>query len=350
MFRSLLTALMLILLAPQAMALDEVTVTPAVAYVQGTGTGLVTVRWTIQVTVATDQTVTITSTTGTLSAGAAPPVAVGGILRRTVRLAAGTHDVRITERLRIDRTSARTILEGGGGSYVRTFTDTVTGSDTATVGLVGRASGSGGLTLQNLDLTFDDGSAFRSVAQGEALTARASISTSGRGLVKAKWEIAGPNGGFRTLRRVSFTAGGPTATEVESPPLPTDQPGQFRLRFIVDGDGQGYGDTVIRYSVGSATGPAAISLTGPAEGAALASRTRFQWVPVAGAERYRVEFLTESDLQVLAAVETANSSALVRSFTVDRLTTGAPLVWRVVALDSSGAIIARSAQRQIGGP
>jgi hypothetical protein len=350
MFRSMLSVLMLTLLAPQALAVDGVTVTPGVAYVQGTGTGLVTVRWTIEVTVPSDQTVTITSASGTLSAGAAPPVAVGGTLRRTVRLTAGTHDVRITERLRIDRTSARYILEGSTGSYSRTFTDTLTGSANATVGLVGRASGSGGLTLQNLDLTFDDGAAFRNVGQGEALTARASISTSGRGIVKAKWEIAGPNGGFRTLRRVSFTAGGPTATEVESPPLPTDQPGQFRLRFVIDGNGQGFDDTTIRYAVGSGGGLAAIGLTGPAEGATLASRTRFQWEPVAGAERYRIEFLAEADLQVLAAVETAKPSALVRSFTFDRLTTGAPLAWRVVALDDSGAVIARSAQRRIGIP
>jgi hypothetical protein len=350
MFRRLFLALILTLLPLQAWAITGVTASPGTAYVQGTGTGLVTVRWTITLNVPADQSVTILSDPGTLVPGAGPVVTAGGTLRRTVRLTAGTHNVRITERLRIDRVSARHILESGPGTFNRVFTSSLGGTGTASLALEGRASGSGGLTLQNLDLTFDDGATFRAVAAGEALTARASVATSGRGLVKGKWEIAGPEGGFRTLRRVSFPAGGPTATEVESPPLPTDQPGRFRLRFVVDGDGQGAGDTVISYAVGSGEGLPAIGLIAPETGAAFASRTRFRWEEVAGAARYRVEFLNEADLQVLAAVETVKPAALVRSFTLDRLTTSAPLVWRVVALDDSGAVIARSSQRRIGYP
>lgn len=350
MFRKLMIALMLVLSPLKAMALDSVTATPSVAYVQGTGTGLVTVRWTLQITVPTDQTVTVSSPGGTLLAGAAAPSAAGGVLRRTVRLTAGTHVVRITERLRVDRTSARYILEGGTGSFTRIFTDTLPSTGTGVIALEGRASGSGGLTLQNLELSFDDGTRFRAVAMGEALTARASISTSGRGIIKGKWEIAGPNGGFRTLRRVNLTAGGPSREVVESPALPTDQRGQYRVRFIVDGEGEGVGDPVIAYTVGGGEGVPAITLTAPAEGAALASRTRFRWDAVAGAERYRVEFLTETNAKPLAAVETKGASATVRSFTLQRLVTDAPLVWRVLALDAEGRVIARSAQRRIGAP
>jgi hypothetical protein len=350
MLRKIIAALMLVLLPLQVRALDSVAASPPVAYVQGTGAGLITVRWTLQITVSTDQTVTVSSTGGTLVAGAEPPVPTGGSLRRTVRLTAGTHVVRITERLRVDRTSARHILESGTGSFGRVFTDTLAGTGTASVTLAARASGSGGLTLQNLDLSFDDGSAFRAVGAGEALAARASVTTSGRGVIKGKWEIAGPQGGFRTLRRVSVTAGGPKRTLLESSKLPTDQPGSFRLRFIVDGDGEGFGDPVISYTVGSGNGVDAVTLTAPAEGAKLASRTRFGWEEVSNAARYRIEFLNEADLTPLASVETARNAAAVRSFTLERLATEGPLVWRVLALDADGQIIARSAHRRISAP
>jgi hypothetical protein len=351
MIRRLLALLILTLAPAPAAALDSASVTPATAYVQGTGTALVTVRWTVQITVPFDQTLTVTSEPGTLVAGSQPPVAAGGTLRRTLRLTAGTHQVRITERLRIDRTAARFILEDGSGTFTRIFTDTLTGTGVATVVLQGRTSGSGGLTLQNLDLSFDDGADFRAVRAGEALTARASLATSGRGLIRGKWEIAGPQGGFRTLSRVSLAAGGPKRSLIESPPLPTDRPGSFRLRFVIDGDGTGgLGDEVIFYTVGSGEGLPGIALMAPAEGAALGTRTRFAWSEVAGAARYRVEFLNETDTRALAAVETADPAAVIRSFTLDRLTDKGPLTWRVLALDAAGLEIARSPQRRIGGP
>lgn len=352
MIRNALAALMLCLLPlfAQAQALTGVSASPTVAYVQGTGAGLITVRWTLELTVSSDQTVTVTSSGGTLNVGAQPPVSTGGVLRRTVRLTTGTTTVRITERLRIDRTSARYILEGSTGSFGRVFTDSLGGTGTSSVGIAARASGSGGLTLQNLDLAFDDGATFRTVSPGEALTARASVSTSGRGLIKGKWEIAGPTGGFRVLSRASLTAGGPRRTVVESPLLPTDRAGSFRVRFSIDGDGERFGDPLISYTVGSGQAAAAIALTAPQEGAALGTRTRFAWEPVAGADRYRIEFLGKTDLRPLAAVETAGTSATVRSFTLERVLAVDGLLWRVLALDAAGQEIGRSAQRRIGAP
>ena len=349
MFRKMITALVLALVPGLALALDTVTATPGTAYVQGTGTATVTIRWTAQITVPNDMTVTLISTGATLVAGANPPTPAGGMLRRTVRLSAGVNQVRIVERLRIDRTTARYILEAGGGSFSRVFTDTVTGTATASVLLVGRAGGATGLTIQSLDLAFDDGALFRRVSLGEALTARVQLATSGRGLIEGTWEIAGPEGGFRPLARVSMTAAGPRRSLKESPLLPTDQPGSFRLRFVV-GQGQEPAGTVIRYTVGTGMGQDAISLTAPAEGSDLGTRTRFGWAAVPGAERYRVEFLAEADLAPLAAVETSGQSATVRSFTLARLQDAGPLVWRVVALDSTGSVIARSPQRRIGSP
>lgn len=343
-----LIILVLLLLPLRAVALDSVTATPGVAYVQGTGTATVAIRWTVQVTVSVDTTVTITSAPGTLVAGAAPPTSAGVTLRRTVRLSPGTHLVRINERLRIDRTTARYILEGGGGLFARVFTDTLTGTGTASVNLQGRATGAGGLTVQSFDLAFDDGATFRTVAAGEALVARLALTTSGRGLVQGSWQIEGPEGGFRTLDRVRLTAGGPRRTLVESPPLPTDRPGSYRVRFVMAA-GDGPEGPVIRYTVGTGAGAAALGLTAPAEGAALGTQTRFAWEAIPGAARYRVEFLAEADLTVLAAVETASAVATLRSFTLERLGRG-PLVWRVLALDAAGGVLARSAQRRIGGP
>lgn len=327
-----------------------VTATPTTAYVQGTGTALITIRWTLVFNVTAPTQTTVFSTNGVLVAGAQPPQMVGGPLQRTIRLDAGQTVVRITERLRIDRTSARHILEAGQGTFARDFQDTIDGADTFTVSLEGRASGSGGLTLQGFDLAFDDGSDFATIGQDGALSARARLATSGRGLIEGKWEIAGPDGGFRLLRRVRVFAGGPTRSAFESPALPTAVPGQYQLRFVPDGNGQGPVGPVITYVVTGGAAPAAITLTAPADGAAISADMRFSWSTVKGAARYRIEFLEDAGGAVRAAVEVKEAGAVIRSFTLERLRTSGAAVWQVVALNEAGAVIARSAARALGRP
>ncbi|MEO8530249.1 MAG: hypothetical protein ABI459_03430 [Deltaproteobacteria bacterium] len=326
---------------------DVVTASPPIAYVQGVGAQLITVRWTITINTSIPQTVTLVSTGGTLTAGAQPPVNVGTALRRVVKLNVGTNVVRINERLRVDRTTARHILESGPGVFTRIFSDSL-GSATGTLALQARSTGSGGLSLQNVDLHFDDASLYRVIGSGAALTALAKVTTTGRGRLEAIWQLQGPSGGFRTLRRVTLAAGGPRATSLESPPLPTDQPGQYRLKLVLGGDGAGSDDPVITYVVGSGGAVAALALKTPAADAKLSAATRFEWTPITGAARYRVEFMALGSSTVIAGVDVAASGATIKPFTLSRIDNGA-VTWRVTAYDAAGAVLAQSPHRRIGG-
>jgi len=346
MLRTLILCLATLTALP-VQALDSATATPSTAYVQGIGAQLVTIRWTIQVSSSGSGAVTIVSNGGTLLAGAQPAVSAGGVLRRTV--AAGTTVVHITERLRIDRTSARYILESGGGLFRRTFSDGLTTPVIGEVTLEARSTGEGGLSLQNVDVHFDDASLYRVVGAGAALTAVAKVTTTGRGRIEAVWQIQGPSGGgFRTLRRVTASAAGPRVISLESPPLPTDQPGQYRLRLALGGDGTGTDDPTITYVVGAGGAVTALALQAPAADAVLSAATRFEWTSVKGAVRYRVEFLAQGSAQVVAGVDVKTNVATIKPFTLARLDDGA-VTWRVTAYDAAGTVLAQSPARRIGG-
>jgi hypothetical protein len=82
----------------------------------------------------------------------------------------------------------------------------------------------------------DDGSDYRSVAKGDKLHARAEITVSGSGILRAVWEIADSFGGtdqpfYRPIQNVTKPIGANNSFTITSPELPTKTLGRFRVRL-----------------------------------------------------------------------------------------------------------------------
>ena len=96
------------------------------------------------------------------------------------------------------------------------------------------------LTLERIDLSFKDGSRIASTALKEKLQATASLTLKGSGLLSGAWEVASPpsTGGtavFNKIKLLRTMSAGTALIELESPFLPTDQPGLYLLRLQLDG-------------------------------------------------------------------------------------------------------------------
>ncbi len=347
MFRRLIAAVLLSLAALPAQAVvTNVDVSPDAVSIDGNGSAIVTLRWTITIT-GSNSRVAITSPSGTIAAVNAPPRPAGGMLRRSVSTGAAPVTVTITERLRIDRTSARYILEDGSGYFSRSFTD---GAGTPLAGGVEITAGSRASTtsLTNFQLAFDDRTQFRLAPRGSALTGFVTVTATGRGVLRGTWELAGPTGGFRPIGQERLALSGSRAATFESPQLPTNRPGTYRLRFTVGGPGSGSEFPEITYVVAPDTGAGALGLNGPAPGTSLTGATRFSWSSIPGAVRYRIEFLVPGETQPIAAADTPSTSARLRPFTLARVRGRGEITWRITAYDASGNPIARSQERVIG--
>ena len=212
-------------LAGAAQAAGPVSVSPATVQVNQQGGATITLRWRVGVDATSPATIVVSSPSGTLSLGGAS----GGALSKTVRHpGTGRIFVTFTERLFIDRTTARRLARAQGGTavYTRSFSDINGPSRPTTVRLT---TGSGGqLSFRNLDIRFDDDTAYRSVAAGQALTARLVVTSAGSGILDGAWEVADPAGahgaGFRPVARLRRVLAGARRTVIESPPLPTLSP------------------------------------------------------------------------------------------------------------------------------
>lgn len=337
-----------LVIAFAAQAVDFVTVTPGVAQVNPSGATMVRLRWTVSVSSYSAQNIIVTSPTGTLSGGGFT-TSTGTGLSKTIRHPGGGASVSVvfTENLRVDRTTASYIATSGGGVYERTFTDTVGSPYATSIDIVTSPYGDS-VALQDYTLLFDDRTQYRVVRRGEALTAIANVTSSGRGTFDAVWEIKSPNGGaFRPFGRERVIMSGPRATTFESPPLPTNEPGQYRIRFSIGG-GAGANFPEISYVVAPPTGDSAITLHRPGPGGDITGATRFEWSSVTGAARYRVEFLAPGTTRPLAAVDVRKTQTQLRPFTLARIKGLGQIVWRVTAYDGRGRALARSQARVLG--
>lgn len=354
----LLTAF-LSLLPGLAKAAGPVTVNPPVVRVNSSGEATITLSWRVGVLSRIPQAVTVTSPNAQLSTGGT----IGGPLRRTVQHPGGGAliFVTISERLVINRTTAARIAQAGSAGLSRSFTDFAGPSRPATARL--QSTSGGPLTVRFADLAFDDDSQFRVARTGGALTARLQLTTDGRGILDGAWEVAGPSdiaGGFRVIGRVRQVLAGSRRAVIESPPLPVERAGTYRVRFVPSGDpGNSFTLSVpeLRYTV---TAPSQnpdhlsqprLSLSAPQPGASVTAATRFSWQPVPGANRYRLEFLSSGAGGLrpdrIAALETEAQSARLRDFTLRRLRVVQTVRWRVTAFDAEGNVLALSPTRNL---
>ncbi len=248
--------------------------------------------------------------------------------------------------------------------YRRSFADGSIASGappTAAIALDITGAGGAPFAVNYIGLRFDDGSLRRVLAVGEELRARATIRFTGTGRLRGVWEIADPASSagapvYRPLRVVQQPLFGGRAASLDSPPLPSQQPGLYRLRLRVIEPADS-GDTVsLQYFVAAASSPplAPVEVIAPQANAVLRDDTVFRWQPVSGAVAYRLEFhQRNSDGKAgdapLAGMEVdASRRSLVASQLMRRhLQPGGSYRWRLIALDASGQRIARSEWRPI---
>ncbi|MCK0154459.1 hypothetical protein MWU49_12145 [Alcanivorax sp. S6407] len=292
----------------------------------------------------------------------------------------GTRTFSFADTLSIPSTVSEQALQLGSDRLVlvRTFTDGLSGSSAAAT-LALRSPAAAGFSLTAIQLQLARGGAERVIEQGEAVSAHATFYYTGSGLLQGQWELASPPGSagvplFRPLRQVQqlLPAGG--QANLQAPPLPSDIPGLYLLRFRPRSTSPEATLPVLQYQViTSASGPAGwedILLQGPARGAVMQDDTPFQWQPVAAATSYRLSFYatTGSGLPRLDGglavplqpggdgpvaaqwLSASQTSAQPGPLMWEKLSTPGTYLWRVEALDALGQLVGVSEWREVQRP
>lgn len=244
-----------------------------------------------------------------------------------------------------------------------------------------RENQSGELLVQRLSLSFSDNQRVKVVPADTDLLAKVLLAYSGNGLLEGRWQVAEPGSTegkpvYRTLTLVRSYLRNAQQSSLNSPPLPTDKAGKYRVRFcvtnrelipadalVVDAGCPLDGLTVETVYEVLGTGElrrGPLIEAGPREGAVDAA-SQFHWQPVAGAVVYQLQLfaadgprgddgavLGESPSFVAgmllpASVNRSALSPLLRS----KLQPGQYYLWRVTAHDQGGAMIGRSQEWRV---
>lgn len=260
------------------------------------------------------------------------------------------------------------LAAGNGVFYYHRHFDAVpatTGADAMVEIRIG-GSTSGPLALSRLSLRFSDGSLRRIVGADHPLRALAEVNYTGTGLLQAVWEVAAPpstSGAFvfqplRLVRQYLLPGG---HVVLESPPLPVNMQGRYVVRLRLQSPQLDSGPVALEYSVNPAIrggGPILrpLPLRSPDDDVRLDAATRFAWQPVAQARAYQLEFYA---VDARPDTQPPRSGLLVPSTTTDlllstlaraHLESGRSYRWRVLAIDASGRVIARSDLREVRVP
>lgn len=235
-----------------------------------------------------------------------------------------------------------------------------------------------GLIVRQLALRFEDGTAVASVARSEQLRALADIRYDRAGLLEAVWEVATPSTTrgqpvFRRLHSAREYLGGGREGTLRSPALPTDEAGLYLLRLRLLQPSLERDRIELRYQVSDRTTAASalvpmLRVSGPGKGRALDSATEFRWRPVAGSHAYQLELYerppsaaepaaSSGPGRLPAEMDRAPATGMLLPGNSDRtrlsagvlhrLRPGGVYYWRVIAINSDGAVVAASPVRSI---
>ncbi|GEM_PF-3813610 len=229
--------------------------------------------------------------------------------------------------------------------------------------------GSNEFALSFIRMRFDDGAVNRVVAAGTQLGIHAEVQYDGRGLLRARWEVAEPGSTqgtpvYRPLLTVHRYLDGNGRAVLNGPLLPTHVSGLYlvRLRVLepaIDGEG-----LILRYFVQGDGNrlpiPQRIVIKTPGPGARLGKGDSLEWSAVEGAAAYRIEYrgaeegafgtvvnrsADESPIQAGQLVAGGQSKAVFSPLVMERMKDGLGW-WRVVAFDAEGRTIAASEWRR----
>jgi hypothetical protein len=379
---------------PQAEAfINTVAPSPSKARIAGVGPAAVTVNWNVErVSIDLPNPGTISSSKVQVFIDG---VAVGSLSRslsQSTKGEAPTEVLRLREVIQIPQAMVyRAVKEGSTLTLRRFFTDSADNTtEDGQFEVTPSSEGSVALSIQRLELTFDDNTRSRVLPKGSELRVVADINTSGVGLLQAQWEVAtaASTAGapmFHPLALVRQGVGAGGRAVLTSPPLPTGEEGTHLVRLRMIEPGLGFDTPTLQYYVTPKTPPAPLAalrdilLTGPRPGAPLTEETRFSWNALPGADAYQLSIFAAPagpaepldparDTQATAEQMTAKAvpagepaaagifvpggqtSANLEAFTLAQLPGGKRYLWMVTAIDANGAIIGTSPAREIHKP
>lgn len=362
---------------------NSVTASPASATVSTSAPTVLSITWTVSVTIP--------------GAAGGPPTGTEAIRSGGGQILAGGTQVQTLPQSFLDVVTAPT-----GTTVNRTFNETITvspsvagaildagglvrrefaGGTNSAIGIVNlRASqssvGSGPVTgagagqtnqavvqVAALEISFENGGRYATASEGDRLRARADLSMSGTGVLLGTWEIADLTTAtddlpprFRPLERVQRVVTGSARQTFLSPPLPTRSAGTYAVRFVTTRP-SGVAPVQIRYAVIASTVPETLRLLAPPPGSVVSAETVFTWAGTPGAAAYRVEFaeIPARGERVVQPVPVAAidlgadaTSASALPFTLEALSEVPDLQWRVIAINADGATIAVSPFQRLG--
>ena len=383
----ILTVMLLASFQVQA-SVTSVSTTPASRNVPLGRSAAVSLVWVVSDTSGAGS-VTVSSSSGqfrTTEGGGTLLGTINTTVSRTYVATGAATTLRISETVLIPTEVIYRAHKLGVSSFVyqRAFTPTTgTGLGSITLNITG-ASGSS-FSVSRLALYFDDGSQVRVLPLKEPLHVQADVGFVGTGLLQGIWEVAGPastagNPVYRPLQTVHqyFVSGDKQI--LRGPALPTDSTGIYLVRFRITEPQPGFDIPVIRYFVSSgkpgATGlpPLTLALNSPSHYALLAPDTKFSWRAIKHARAYQLEMYAKSpesdlpelggDADTLATIAAALSRPPVTGMILPGGQTDTALpttarrhlrpngayLWRVLAIDEDGAIVAVSQVREIRAP
>ena len=344
--------------------------TPGQVTLVGSGSNLVALNW------------QVSTTPGHVSGVSSPFAAIldpanGSQLQRidTPLNAAGAGPYSLRDLVTLDAATVRTWVERGLTRVIfeRSFGDPATGSlISASAVLTLRASrlqaareaAPAALSVISLQLEFDSGNNTEIVSTDEALRALLTVQYTGTGVLHGRWQIAEPESSegvpfYRTLALVNTNLQTSQRSTLRSPALPSTRPGKYLLRFCVTkaddveltADAQCPAIDLIAVATYQVRQDEAVRLIGDVspDRQTVARTTPFHWESVPDAAVYQ--------LQVFEYAAASAEPRFVTGMLVDAKTSATPLsmlarsklepgrryLWRVTAHDTSGHMVARSA-------
>lgn len=358
--------------------------TPRQVQLVGSGANTISVTW--QVTATADH------RSGASSAGGdIIDPSSGEILLRVNRAlnAAGAGPFMIRETLTLDAGIVRGWIERGTTTVIlqRTFIDAAGSSTSASVVLVlnrskllvARRTTQGSFSVQTLRLEFDSGNNTEIVTVDESMRASLTVSYSGKGMLRGRWQIAEPGSSegaplYRTLSLVNTNLTTSQRSTLRSPALPTGRSGKYLLRFCVtNGFDIDPGDdplcpnqdltAMATYLVQGVDASSVEKIEGLSPNRqSVTGTSNFSWRPLSEARVYQLQIFAlgpaDGDLpssridsanvepQFITGMllKAANTNTLLSESVLSKLQAGQRYLWRVTAHDESGRMIGQSAE------
>ena len=244
----------------------------------------------------------------------------------------------------------------------------------------GREVTASGLLVRRVALRFDNGAAVASVGLTEQLRAQAQLHYDRAGLLEAVWEVATPASTrgqpvFRRLENVRQYLGAGQQATLQSPVLPTDEAGLYllRLRLIQPSLERELID--LRYQVSGQAAESAfvpvLRFSQPHAGSSLDAETEFHWRRVANTRAYQLELYDQPPSAAVQAgqpepntapaemtqspttgmvLKGSTDRARLTPAVLQRLRPGHTYYWRVIAVNTEGAVVAASPVQSIQTP